>query len=128
MLIAGDADQAGTRGVGAAIEALIDVGIRAAMWLPDDTTGCMLDHDLDCVRGELLERRFGNDLQRVVMLIGRTSDSRASERTMRARRAIRTARNLAWNTNLPGEGDKSHWMRVSSVREMPEKCIANGGK
>ena len=34
VLIAGDADQAGTRGVGAAIEALIDVGIRAAMWLP----------------------------------------------------------------------------------------------
>ena len=61
VLIAGDADQAGTRGVGAAIEALIDVGIRAAMWLPDDTTGCMLDHDLDYVR-DLLERRFGNDL------------------------------------------------------------------
>ena len=61
VLIAGDADQAGTRGVGAAIEALIDIGIRPQMWLPDDTTGCMLDHDLDYVR-ELLERRFGNDL------------------------------------------------------------------
>ena len=61
VLIAGDADQAGTRGVGAAIEALIDVGIRAAMWVPDDTTGCMLDHDLNYVR-KLLERRFGNDL------------------------------------------------------------------
>ena len=61
VLIAGDADHAGTRGVGAAIEALIDVGIRAAMWLPYDTTGCMLDHDLDYVR-DLLERRFGNDI------------------------------------------------------------------
>ena len=61
VLIAGDADQAGTRGVGAAIEALIDVGIRAAMWLPYDTPGCMLDHDPDYVR-DLLERRFANDL------------------------------------------------------------------
>ena len=58
VLIAGDADQAGTRGVGAAIEALIDIGIRPQMWLPYETAGCMLDHDLDYVR-ELLERRFG---------------------------------------------------------------------
>ena len=34
VLIAGDADQAGTRGVGAVIEALIDIGIRPQMWLP----------------------------------------------------------------------------------------------
>ena len=38
-------------GVGAAIEALIDVGIRAPQCgSRDDTAGCMLDHDLDYVR------------------------------------------------------------------------------
>ena len=93
VLIAGDADQAGTRGVGAAIEALIDVGIRAAMWLPDDTTGCMLDHDLDYVRGEL-ETRFGKGNNGTIV--------RPRLRKLASSGAIRTARNQAWHSRSPG--------------------------
>ena len=78
VLIAGDADQAGTRGVGAAIEALIDVGIRASMWLPATTRPavCWTTIPITCANSW---KGGSATTCRVVMLIGRTSDSRAAK-------------------------------------------------